>query len=101
MATFVWYVWYIFPQTAGLFEEMGVDLPYMTGKTLDFARWMEANYLWVFLLSFSLIGGFVTFARSQKGKYFLHENLIRIRVIGRLLRKLNIDILCRVLRLIL
>jgi len=96
MATFVWYVWYIFPQTAGLFEEMGVDLPYMTAKTLDFARWMDANYIWVFLLSFSLIGGFVAFARSQKGKFFLHKNLIRIPVIGSLLHKLNIEIFCRV-----
>jgi type IV pilus assembly protein PilC len=96
LATFIWYVWYIFPQTAGLFEDMGVALPYMTQKTLDFSRWMDANYWWVFLLSISGIGGFWYWARSSKGRFILHKNLIRLPVIGSLLHKLNIEIYCRV-----
>ncbi len=96
MATFVWYIWYIFPQTAGLFADLNVELPYLTSKTLAFSYWMDANYGWVFLVSFLLIGSLVAFARSDKGKFFFHKNLIRLPVIGSLLHKLNIEIFCRV-----
>ena len=96
IAAFVWYVWYIFPQTAGLFEGMNVQLPPMTTKTLAFSHWMDINYWWVAILVMALIGGAIAFARSEKGKFFLHKNLIRIPVIGGLLHKLNIEIFCRV-----
>ncbi|MFW5973390.1 MAG: type II secretion system F family protein, partial [Bacteroidota bacterium] len=96
IATFVWYVWYIFPQTAGLFADMGVDLPYMTAKTLEFSYWMDANYGWVLLFSALSIGGFVAFARSDRGKFLIHKHLIQMPVIGSLLHKLNIEIFCRV-----
>jgi len=38
IAAFVWYVWYIFPQTAGLFEGFNIELPPMTAKTLEFSH---------------------------------------------------------------
>ena len=96
VAAFVWYVWYIFPQTAGLFEGMNVELPPLTAKTLAFSHWMDINYWWVAILVVAVISGIVSFARSEKGKFFLHKNLIRIPVIGGLLHKLNIEIFCRV-----
>jgi type IV pilus assembly protein PilC len=96
MATFIWYVWYIFPQTAGLFEEMNVALPYMTQKTLDFARWMDANYIWVTLLTLGSVGGFWYWAKTDRGAFLLHKHLIGMPVLGSLLHKLNIEIFCRV-----
>lgn len=96
MATLVWYVWYIFPQTAGLFADLNMTLPPMTAKTLEFSYWMDANYGWVFLGVVLVIGFVVAFARTSKGKMFIDRNLIRIPVIGSLLHKLNIEIFCRV-----
>jgi len=96
VAAFIWYVWYIFPQTAGLFEGMNVQLPPMTAKTLLFSHWMDTNYWWVGILTVLVIGGVVAFAKSEKGRFFLHKHMIRIPVIGQLLHKLNIEIFCRV-----
>lgn len=96
IAAFVWYVWYIFPQTAGLFEGMNVELPPMTTATLAFSHWMDANWFWVFLATFGSIGGFVYWAKSEKGSFIIHRNLIRVPVVGSLLHKLNIEIFCRV-----
>jgi type IV pilus assembly protein PilC len=96
MAALVWYVWYIFPQTAGLFEELGMELPTMTAKTLAFSRWLDVNYWWVLLLMFAGIGAFVAYARTEKGKFEIHKNLIRLPMIGSLLHKLNVEIFCRV-----
>ena len=96
MAAFVWYIWYIFPQTAGLFEGFNIELPPLTRKTLAFSKWLDHNYGWVFLVMVVTIGGSVLWARTQKGTFIIHKYLIRIPVIGGLLHKLNIEIFCRV-----
>ncbi len=96
LAALVWYVWYIFPQTAGLFETMNVPLPPMTAKTLAASKWLDKNYGWVLLGIGGVVGAFVAFARSAKGKFWIDRNLIRLPVIGSLLHKLNIEIFCRV-----
>ena len=96
IAAFVWYVWYIFPQTAGLFEGFNIPLPPLTRKTLAFSHWLDEHYGWVFLIITTLIVGFVAFAKSQRGTFILHRSMIRIPVIGSLLHKLNIEIFCRV-----
>jgi type IV pilus assembly protein PilC len=96
IAAFVWYIWYIFPETARLFEGMNVELPSMTQKTLAFADWMDANYGWV-LLGMVIIGvAWTMFAKSDKGRFWIHRNLIRIPLVGSLFHKLNIEIFCRV-----
>ena len=95
IAAFIWYVWYIFPATAGLFANYNIELPPMTQATLNFADWMNYNYVWVFTLSFVLIVGFIVFAKTTKGKFILHQYMIKIPIIGSLLHKLNIEIFCR------
>ena len=96
IACFVWYVWYIFPQTAGLLASMNMEMPPMTAATLEFSYWMDANYAWVLLVSFLSIAGFIAFAKSEKGRFWIHKNMIRLPVVGALFHKLNVEIFCRV-----
>ncbi len=96
IAAFIWYVWYIFPQTAGLFEGFDIELPPMTRATLAFSHWFDANYWWVLLLLVGSVAAFVLWARTDKGQFTLHKYLIRLPVLGSLLHKLNIEIYCRV-----
>lgn len=93
---FVWYIWVIFPETAGLFEGFGIELPPLTTNTLAFAKWMDNNYGWVMLVAFGSLGALVAFIKSNRGIFWMHKNLIRIPSIGSLLHKLNIEIFCRV-----
>lgn len=95
-AAFLFYVWYIFPQTAGLFESFNLDLPPMTQSTLDFSKWMNSNWGYVMLVSGSVIGAVVAFLKSNRGVFLTHRVMIRIPIIGGLLHKLNIEIFCRV-----
>lgn len=92
----IWYVWYIFPQTAGLLKDLNMPLPPMTAKTLAFSEWMDGNWWWVLALVVAGIGAFVGWARTQKGTFIIHRTMIRLPVIGALLHKLNIEIFCRV-----
>lgn len=96
IAAFVWYIWYIFPETARLFEGMNVELPSMTQKTLDFADWMDANYGWVALALLVVTGAGVLYAKSNHGRFTIHRYIIRLPLLGSLLHKLNIEIFCRV-----
>lgn len=93
---FIWYIWVIFPETAGLFEGFGIDLPPLTTKTLAFSRWMDVNYGWILGIFVVSLAGIIAFVRSKKGQFQVHKYLIRIPVIGSLLHKLNIEIFCRV-----
>jgi len=96
LLAFVWYIWYIFPQTAGLFDGFGIKLPPLTQRTLDFSHWLDANYPWVTALIVIAISSLVYAVNTTKGKFILDKYLIRIPLIGSLLHKLNIEIFCRV-----
>ncbi len=96
IAAMIWYVWYIFPATAGLFKGLDVDLPPMTQQTLAFSEWFDANWVWIFLATFSPMIAFYFWARTPTGRFYIHKYMIRIPVIGSLLHKLNIEIFCRV-----
>ncbi len=96
IAVFVWYVWYIFPETAGLFENFDLELPPLTTKTLAFSHWLDANYGWVLLFTVLSLGGCIGFGSTQKGKFLIDRTLIKLPLIGGLLHKLNIEIFCRV-----
>lgn len=95
-AVFIWYIWWIFPETAGLFEGFNIELPPMTRATLDFSRWLDRNYMWCGAILVGIVVALVVFVRSQRGQFLIDQYLIRIPVIGSLLHKLNIEIFCRV-----
>ncbi len=96
IAAFVWYIWYIFPETARLFEGMNVQLPTLTRRTLAFADWMDANYGWVALAIVVIITAGVLYARSDRGRFTIDRYIIRLPIVGSLFHKLNIEIFCRV-----
>ncbi|MFO8098418.1 MAG: type II secretion system F family protein [Salinibacter sp.] len=92
----IWYIWYIVPATAGLFEGMDVTMPPLTQMSLDMAAWLDQNWLWLLIGLTVPIVAFVAWARTDQGKFYIHKYMIRIPVIGKLLHKLNIEIFCRV-----
>jgi type IV pilus assembly protein PilC len=96
VAATIFYVAYIFPETAKLFTQFDIEIPPMTKATLDMSNFLQANFWW-------MTGGFlllcIIFARmatSERGKYILSKYMIRIPVIGTLLHKISIEIWCRV-----
>lgn len=92
----LFYVGYIFPETAEMFLNLGVDLPPMTAATLDFSYFL-ADYWVVIVASFMIpLAAFIAFIRTPKGKLFLDEYIIKIPVIGDLLHKTSIEIFSRV-----
>nr|WP_279310922.1 type II secretion system F family protein [Salinibacter ruber] len=92
----VWYIWYIVPATAGLFEGMDVTMPPLTSFSLDMAAWLDQYWVWVLIGTVGPLLAFVVWARTEQGKFYLHKYMIKVPLIGKLLHKINIEIFCRV-----
>ncbi len=97
IGVFIWYVWYIVPQTAGLFKNFdGIELPPLTTMSIAWSEWLDANMIWLILFIFAATGATVMFFRSPRGKFLAHKYMIRLPLIGGLLHKLNIEVFSRV-----
>ena len=97
IAVFIWYVWYIVPQTAGLFKNFeSIELPPLTTMSIALSEWLDDNMIWLILGTILAIGGVVMFLRTPRGKFLAHQYMIRVPVIGGLLHKLNIEVFSRV-----
>lgn len=93
---FVWYVWSIVPQTAGLFADFeGIELPPLTTFSLAFSAFLD-EWIGVLAVLFLLIAaGLFAYFRTPKGQFLMAKYMIRIPVIGPLLHKLNIEVFSR------
>lgn len=94
--TCLYYIAEVFPATAELFVNFGIELPPMTAATLDLSYFIQNNYL--FLLLAFLIPSLALFyyGSTAKGKIVLHRYLIKMPIIGNLIHKTVIEIFCRV-----
>ncbi len=94
---FIWYVWYIVPQTAGLFSDFeGLELPPLTTFSIAMSAWLD-RWMGVMAVIFILIaGGMFAYFRTPKGRFLISKYMVKIPVIGPLLHKLNIEVFCRV-----
>ena len=96
IAACIWYVTYIFPETAKLFLRMGAKLPPMTAFTLKMSDFIEANALILFLISIAPFIALFLFYRHPKGRVYFDKYLMRIPILGDLFHKTYIEIFCRV-----
>lgn len=97
IGVFIWYVWSIVPQTAGLFASFeGIELPPLTTFSLALSAFLD-KWIGVLIVGFLAVAvGVVAYFRTPKGQFLLAKHMIRIPVIGGLLHKLNIEVFCRV-----
>lgn len=92
----IFYVGYIFPETAKLFVRFGIELPPMTAFTLKLSDFLVAHpYLIASVLFIPPIALF-QFVRTKKGRLLFDEYILKLPVIGSLIHKTLIEVFCRV-----
>ncbi|MDR3609727.1 MAG: type II secretion system F family protein [Ignavibacteriaceae bacterium] len=92
----LFYVGYIFPETAKLFVRFGIDLPPMTAFTLKMSDFlMDYKYLVAFVL-FAPIIFLWRMSKSKKGGYIFDRYILKIPSLGSLIHKTLIEVYCRV-----
>jgi type IV pilus assembly protein PilC len=92
----LFYVGYIFPETAKLFLKFDIPLPPMTAATLDFSDFILANPILLTLIIFVPPIILWRFSKTEKGKFFLDRYMLKIPIMGSLIHKTNIEVFCRV-----
>lgn len=92
----IFYVAYIFPETARMFLKYGIELPPMTEATLDMSDWLVANILWFILAFAGMAAGAFMVWTNPKGREWLDRQSFRIPVMGGLIHKTAIEVFCRV-----
>ena len=92
----LFYVGYIFPETAKLFVRFGIDLPPMTAFTLNVSDFLVANPLLISAVMCLPPIALIMYIRTPKGRLVFDRHVMKLPVIGSLIHKTIIEVFCRV-----
>jgi type IV pilus assembly protein PilC len=87
----------VVPQFAVLYDEMGSKLPAMTIALLTFGKWLQHNFLWLFLAALAFAGAAYRFAASERGRDFVDSFRIGLPVFGKIWLKYQVALFARTL----
>ncbi len=92
----LFYVAYIFPETAKLFVKFKIDLPPLTKSTLEISDFLIGHYLLVLLAVIVPPILLWRFSATKKGKLVLDRMILKLPIMGSLIHKTCIEVFCRV-----
>lgn len=92
----IFYVAYIFPETARMFLKYGIELPPMTEATLELSDWIVGNIIFFIIAIVGIGVGVFMFFTNEKGRLWIDKVSMHIPVLGGLIHKTAIEVFCRV-----
>ncbi len=92
----LFYVGYIFPETAKLFVKFKIELPPMTAATLKLSDFLINNALLVAIVCIVPPIILAYFAKTKAGKLIIDKYMLKIPIVGSLVHKTLIEVFCRV-----
>ena len=81
-------VTFVIPQFKDMYGSMGVDLPGITQMMLDISAFITNNTFLLLILVAGLIGGFIYFINSTKGKVFFDRLFLRAPIVSGVFKKI-------------
>ncbi|MEE9432336.1 MAG: type II secretion system F family protein [Melioribacteraceae bacterium] len=92
----LFYVGYIFPETAKLFVKFDIELPPMTAATLDMSDFILNNPILIALVMIVPPLIFMQFTKTKKGALLKDQYMMKMPIMGGIVHKTNIEVFCRV-----
>lgn len=80
---------FIVPTLTAVFRDMGVALPMSTRIVMGISDFLAANFLLSLLIMLGTVAGFVAGLRTQVGKRLFETVILRIPIIGTLVKETN------------
>ncbi|WP_440998944.1 type II secretion system F family protein [Fodinibius sp. SL11] len=99
IAVLLFYVGYIFPATAEVFLDIGIDLyeqAPMTAYTLDLSYWLQDNWIAITLAHIIPIAGIYYWIKTPQGELWKDKHITKLPVLGDIIHKTSIEIFSRV-----
>ena len=87
----------VVPQFAVLYDQMGNKLPAMTMWLMGFGKWLQHNFIWLFLGGVGVAFAFSRFAKTDRGKDLIDGIRIGIPVFGKIWTKYQVALFSRTL----
>ncbi len=92
----LFYIMYIFPATAKMFQKFKIELPPMTAFTLKMSDFIGDNFILLTVAMAVPIAAFARWASTERGKFLISKYIWKVPVVGGLIHKTSIEIFCRV-----
>lgn len=92
----LYYVGYIFPETAKLFVRFNIELPPMTAFTLKLSDFLTDYVYFILFIILTPVIVLWRFAKTKQGELFFASLMLKIPVVGNLIHKTLIEVFCRV-----
>jgi type IV pilus assembly protein PilC len=90
-------LWKVIPVFAQLFAGLGAQLPYLTRVVVAASNFLGRYSIWIFLAIALIVIALRRWHKTYRGRRVIDGALLRIPVIGQLLRKIAIARFCRTL----
>jgi len=96
IATFIFYLMYIFPEMTGMITKYNIEIPPITKACMGLNTFLQSNILILLAIVLIPAGLAIRYFQTPKGKVLLHKFIILLPVIGQLMHKSSIEIFARV-----
>ncbi len=99
IAVIVVYVilWKVIPVFSSLFEGLGAELPFLTLWVVALSKFIGRFWWLIFLVIFAVIFAVRQYYHTETGRYQIDSLLLRVPVLGIILRKIAVARFCRTL----
>lgn len=88
---------YVVPMFSNIFSDMGDALPFMTAALLMVSAFVTDYWWMVALIIMAMVLGFVSFLKSDFGRLYWDSLILRIPLIGDLIKKIEVSRFSRTL----
>lgn len=93
----IFLLWKVIPVFASIFSELGAQLPFLTAFIIGLSRFVSKYIIFIFLGLVALVVGFRYFRKTEQGRWMVDRFILKIPLIGELMRKVSISRVTRTL----
>ncbi|HJX32015.1 MAG: hypothetical protein A2175_01900 [Candidatus Nealsonbacteria bacterium RBG_13_42_11] len=84
----IFLIYWVLPPLMSILAENGTELPWSTRAIMSFSNFIK-GWGWIIVVGIAAISGlFYQYTRGKEGKYLFDKNIIKLPVIGDLLKKI-------------
>jgi len=91
---------FVFPSFVSFYAQVGAELPLATRMLIGITDWFSHYGLYLIIVILAVIGLIYVYIKTPAGKYRWHKMMLRLPVIGRIVRLSELSRSCRTMSLL-
>ncbi|HXN07362.1 MAG TPA: type II secretion system F family protein [Nitrospiria bacterium] len=101
VAVVIFLLTYVLPTFSEIYTDSRQELPWLTQALISLVHFLRVNFIWILLAAAGLIWFFLSWKESKKGRPLWHAFLLKVPMLGELLRIQQIIMVGRTLSTVL